>query len=79
MNYAIGTNTIDDVVVTVEADSLEVFLDGELFEVFELEEGQRNVAITFDVTNLAAGPHPIQFDLYKDGVLLSSDPSVIIV
>lgn len=79
VNYAIGTNTIDDVVVTVEADSLEVFLDGELFEVFELDEGQRNVAITFDVTNLAAGPHPIQFDLYKDGVLLSSDPSVIIV
>ena len=79
VNYAIGNNTIDDIQVTVEADSLEVFLDGELFEIFELEEGQRIVPIVFDVTNLTSGPHPLRFDLYNDGVLISSDPSVILV
>jgi len=37
--YEIGNHTIDDVEVTLEnADELQVFLDGEPFETFELEE-----------------------------------------
>jgi len=79
VNYQIGNNTIDDVEVTVDADELQVFLDGELFETFELEDGQRIVPIVFDVTNMAPGVHEIRFDLYLNGVLLSSDPSIIVV
>ena len=79
VDYQIGNNTIDDVEVTVEADELQVFLDGELFEIFELADGQRIVPIVFDVTNFAPGVHQLRFDLYLDGVLLSSDQSVIVV
>ncbi len=79
VNYQIGNNTIDDVEVTVDADELQVFLDGELFETFTLEEGQRTVPIVFDVTNMAPGVHQVRFDLYLNGVLLSSDESIIVV
>lgn len=79
VNYQIGNNQIDGVDVTVDADELQVFLDGELHEIFELEEDQRLVPIVFDVTNLASGIHNVRFDLYLDGVLLSSDETIIFV
>lgn len=76
--YEIGTNTVDDIEVTVEANELQVFLDGELDQTIDLSE-DRLVPVVFDVTDLAAGVHPVRFDLYLDGVLLSSDQSAIIV
>ena len=79
VNYEIGNNQIDGVDVTVDADELQVFLDGELYEVFELTEDQRLVPIVFDVTDMTPGIHDIRFDLYLDGTLLSSDPSVLFV
>lgn len=76
--YQIGTNTIDDVEVTVDADELQVFLDGELYQTIDLA-GERLVPVVFDVTDLAAGVHPVRFDLYLEGTLLSTDQSAIIV
>ncbi len=78
INYEISTNTVDGVQVTVEADELQVFLDGELYQTIELGE-ERTVPVVFDVTNLEAGVHKVQFDLYLDGTKISSDQSALVV
>ena len=78
INYEIGTNVIDGVAVTVEADELQVFLDGELHQTIELDD-ERLVPVVFDVTGLAPGIHKVQFDLYLDGKKLSSDQSALVV
>lgn len=79
VNYQIGTNEIDGVIVTVDADELHVFLDGELHQTIELTSDQRAVPVVFDVTNLAPGAHEVRFDLYLNDSLLSSDTTAIVV
>ena len=76
--YEIGNIEIDGLDATVEADTLEVLLDGEPNQTIELDEGQRSVTVVFDITDLAPGPHPVQFDIFLEGVLLSSDQTVIL-
>jgi HD-GYP domain-containing protein (c-di-GMP phosphodiesterase class II) len=78
VNYAIGNNEYDGIVVTVDADMLEVFVDGELDQTLTIKDGQRALPITFDVTDLAPGVHVIRFDLYLDGERLSSDVTGIV-
>lgn len=78
VSYQIGTNEIDGVIVELEAaDTLEVFLNGDLHQTIEIEPGVRTVSIVFDVTDLAPGPHPVRFDLYSQGTLISQDHSAI--
>lgn len=78
LNYQIGNNVIDGVEVTVSADELQVFLDGELHETIFLGDN-RLVPVVFDVTDLEPGVHRVQFDLYLDGTKLSSDETALIV
>jgi len=76
--YQIGTNEIDGVVVELSAvDTLEVFFNGELHQVVEVEPGQVDVPLVFDVTELAPGVYPVRFDLFSDGVLISSDNTAL--
>lgn len=77
-NYEISTNIIDGLEATVDADELQVFLDGELYQTIDLE-GERLVPVVFDVTDMAPGVYPVRFDLYLNGTLLSSDESAVIV
>lgn len=76
--YQIGTNEIDGVVVELSAvDTLEVFFNEELHQVVEIEPGQVDVPLVFDVTELAPGVYPVRFDLFSDGVLISSDNTAL--
>ena len=56
---------------------LEVFFNGELVEAIEIEPGQVAVPVTFDITELAPGVYPVRFDLYSEGVLISSDDTAV--
>ncbi len=77
--YEIGSNQIDGLDVELTAvDSLEVFFDGELNQTIEVAEGERIISIVFDVTDIASGVHPVRFDLYSEGTLISSDETVVI-
>ena len=76
--YEIGTNEIDGVTVELSnVDMLEVFFNGELVEAIEIEPGQVAVPVTFDITELAPGVYPVRFDLYSEGVLISSDDTAV--
>jgi len=77
--YVIGENEYDGVAVTVDADVLEVFVDGELNQTIELEDGQREVIVVLDVTDYSPGVHTVGFDLYLDGERLSTDQVAIVV
>lgn len=79
VSYVIGENEYDGVAVTVDADRLEVFVDGEPTQTLELEPGQREVIVVLDVTDYAPGVHTIDFDLYLAEKKLSSDQVAIVV
>lgn len=79
ITYMIGENEYDGVAVTVDADTLEVFVDGEPNQTIELDDGQREVVVVLDVTDYAPGVHTVGFDLYLEGEKLSSDQVAIVV
>lgn len=79
ITYVIGENEYDGVSVTVDADVLDVFVDGELDQTIELDAGQREVIVVLDVTDYAPGVHTVGFDLYLEGEKLSSDQVAIVV
>jgi hypothetical protein len=79
LNYRIGDNHYDGVAVTVDADRVDVFLDGELNQTIDIEIGTRDVIVVLDVTDLAPGVHTVQFDLFLADEQLSSDQISIVV
>ena len=58
---------------TVEADTLELYLDDELDQTIDLDPGQRSITVVLDVTDVPAGVHMVRFDLYDDGELVSTE------
>ena len=79
LNYRIGDNHYDGVAVTVDADRVDGFLDGELNQTIDIEVGTRDVIVVLDVTDLAPGVHTVQFDLFLADEQLSSDQISIVV
>ncbi len=79
LTYVIGENEYDGVAVTVDADELEVFVDGELDQSLTLEPGQREVIVILDVTDYRPGVHTVGFDLFLNGEKISTDQIAIVV
>ena len=80
LTYEIVSSQIDGVDVEVsDADRIDIYLNGELNQSIELQEDQLLVLVTFDVTDLASGPHPVRFELFSGDELLSTDETAIIV
>ena len=76
-SYQITSNFIDGVEVSVTADELVVYFDGEQHSVHELAPGQQTVPVVFDVTGLPEQNHVLRFDLFENGVLVSSDQTTL--
>lgn len=79
VTYVIGENEYDGIAVTVDADQLEVYVDNELDQTILLELGQRQAIVVLDVTDYADGVHTVGFDLFLNGVKISSDQIAIVV
>ncbi len=77
VTYQITSNFIDGVEVSVTADELVVYFDGEQHSVHELAPGQQTVPVVFDVTGLPEQNHVLRFDLFENGVLVSSDQTTL--
>jgi len=73
LSYNIKTIEQDGVETTVEADTLELYLDDELDQTIDLDPGQRSITVVLDVTDVPAGVHMVRFDLYDDGELVSTE------
>ena len=77
LNYAIGTNEIDGLDATVEADELVVFVDDVETSSHPLGPGQRLVPVVFNLTQLGDGPHIVRFELFNEGELVSVDETIV--
>ncbi len=79
LTYEIVANEVDGVNVELgTVDRLDAYLNGELDQSIELVPGQRLALVTFDVTDLARGPHPVRFELFSGETLVSTDETAII-
>jgi hypothetical protein len=79
LTYVIGENNYDGISATVDADSLDVYVDGEFDQTIDIEVGRRQVAVVLDVTDYESGVHFVRFDLFLNGEQQSSDKIAIVV
>lgn len=79
LNYVIGENEYDGVAVTVDADALDVYVDGEFDQTIQIDLGQRQVAVVLDVTDYAPGVHTVGFELFLNGEQISLDEIAIVI
>lgn len=77
LNYAISTNLVDGLEATVDADQLIVFVDDVEASSHPLAPGQRLVPVVFNLTELGVGQHIVRFELFNNGVLVSTDETII--
>lgn len=73
LSYSINPIVQDGLEAMVEADRLEVFLDDEPNRTWPLEEDQRAVIVTLDITDLAPGLHLVRFDLFDADEIVSTE------